>query len=157
MAVFPVPGASFCTVIVDASFCPKTGAAGWATWIRADVSPVAIKRAAAFKAPLASSGEAEVKAAVNALTFVPKQTTNVLLQSDYMGLVDAISQPKSVRGAAFRLLLEEHGHTWFTLRARHVKGHHLDGTARSWVNDWCDTQAKHHMRAQRSLLLLEGR
>ncbi len=57
---------TWATVIADASYCPKTGAAGWAVWVRTDNHPV-VKKSGTFKVRPMKPSQAELWAAYNGL------------------------------------------------------------------------------------------
>jgi len=59
--------------------------------------------------------------------------TSVLAQSDCKGMLGRI--PKHLYGVR--------------VTTRHVKGHTSNPDARSYVNRWCDREAKKHMREGR--------
>lgn len=136
------------TVITDASFCHKTKAAGWAVWIVFD-TPIdgtkRLKRSGVFKAQPKTSSEAERFAMFNGLALAYNWgARRILVQSDCEGILrhDCPIYQKAAKGY------------WPTaiVLFRHVKGHQCPNTdARSFVNNWCDYNAKRHMRAQRTL------
>ena len=130
------------TVITDASFCPRTGAGGWATWIRFEDKGL-LKRSDAFRDPAKSSTDAEFKAAVNGVLWAAAGgATKVLLQTDNLHVVERFAEMVNDAGVTIPCVVT----------TRHVKGHDGGGTPRSWVNEWCDREAKVHMRAMRARL-----
>jgi hypothetical protein len=135
------------TVIADASFCPSTRAAGWATWIThnflLDGAPrtVRVKRFGTFHKSPKNSVEAEVWAAYNGIWLAYNRGAfDILCQTDCMAAIQR--DHTTVR--------TKH---WPEARVefRHVKGHTAGEDARSWVNNWCDTHARKIMRQQRAL------
>lgn len=134
------------TVITDASFCGQTNAGGWAAWVRLDAHPHPIKQAGPFKDRPCSSGEAEILAAINGLFLAYRYGARVILiQSDYTGVGRAIHNGKSKIYTKARNLYFPDA----AIRFRHVKGHTDRGEPRYYVNRWCDTNAKLHMKKQR--------
>lgn len=131
------------TVIADASFCPETKAAGWAVWIAADNGKH--KTSGRFKAQPISSGAAEVLAALNGIVLAYAMgARDILIQSDCIEVGSMVTKGKwdyaMIRSTRFPDA---------KVRYRHVKGHTKDEAARSWVNRWCDEEAKKHMKEQR--------
>jgi len=125
------------TVIADASWCPRTRAGGWAAWVRAEGTKIA--RAGAFKGRAVSSNQAEEWALRNGM-YIAAQVpgvTRLLAQSDCLNMLQRM--PEIVGG--------------LPVEYRHVKGHTKNPAARSWVNRWCDAEAKKHMRSQRKTLV----
>lgn len=141
------------TVITDASFCPKTKAAGWAAWVRVDGISEPIKRYGAFKEPVASARDAEMLAAINGVFIAAKVgATQVLVQTDCLSVVhmfEGVTVQKSIKDAFTRAQAKA-GILGLKVSAKHVKGHSNDPASRSWVNRWCDEQAGKKMRAYRA-------
>lgn len=173
MTAAPRPHA---TIFADASFCPKTGSAGWAAWmICGGKSSLTI--GGRITAPAPMSYDAETFAAVNALYaaraagyFTAGQV--VMLQSDCLralaifryfvpGTVESrhrdglattpigkkkLKAPDKLALAAIEKLMAE---TPVKIVVRHVRGHQ-PGHGRAWVNEECDRLAKQHMRDARA-------
>lgn len=143
------------TVITDASFCDDTNAAGWAAWIRVDGISKPIKRSGQFKSDVPTSFHAEMLACMNGL-WIAKQygAQAFLVQTDCLGVVNLFNRKPKGRGTkAFGQLgshLKDIGIPRAAVTARHVRGHTREPDARSFVNRWCDTEAKRHMRENRS-------
>lgn len=136
------------TVITDASFCPKTKAGGWACWITPDVG-TRVKLSGKFQNLPESATFAELWSAYNGLAVAYKMGARViLLQSDCMTVGTAISKPNGKHG--FGPFRDEHIPD-AVVQFRHVKGHTNDPAARSYVNRWCDAEAKRHMRELRDM------
>ncbi|MEM7211762.1 MAG: reverse transcriptase-like protein, partial [Pseudomonadota bacterium] len=136
------------------SFCYQTNAAGWAAWIRIDGLGKPIKKSGELDG-CDSAEDAEMRAALNGLFLArSKGATDILLQSDCMAVVGVIAGKKSKwRKARKRWgpLKSKAFPTGFgvDVDARHVKGHTKTADARSFVNRWCDREAKSHMRKMR--------
>lgn len=134
------------TIITDASFCPKTKAAGWAAWIASDLGP-RVRKAGGFKERPNTSTIAEVWAAYNGMFIAYKLgARRLLIQSDCVAVATAINKPNGKYGFA-EMIDRMPGATF---EYRHVKGHTRNPASRSWVNRWCDKHAKYHMELQRS-------
>lgn len=135
------------TVNCDASFCHQTRSAGWAVWISID-GGVKHKESGTFRKRPRSSGEAEFWAMLNGVWLAVNRygVTHVLVQGDCQGALHKLPQSRELRD--IRAGVEQ----VVSLRTKWVKGHTTTKDARSWVNDWCDTQAKAHMRKQRKLV-----
>lgn len=134
------------TVITDASFCPETGAAGWAAWVAHDKGK--IKRFGAFKRPPKNSGQAELWAALNGVALAAKAgAIDVLLQTDCMEVVNLLNGNKHKVYQALALVgIKE----TIKVSTFHVRGHTHSSWkgARFWVNRWCDGRAGAVMREQ---------
>lgn len=140
------------TVITDASFCPRSRAAGWAAWIRIDGSSAPIKRYGEFKVPVANPTEAEMLAAVNGLWIAAQHgVTEALVQTDCLTVVHMLTGQTRNRKLkdAFSQALAKAGVLGLSFSGRHVRGHTDKQDARSYVNRWCDEHAKVGMRKQR--------
>lgn len=144
------------TVISDASFCNQDKSnplGGWAAWVRVDGWPAPIKGFGTIgDKRLRSSSDAEVMAALNGMWLARRYGgQQVLVRSDCMTVVDLIEgRVRSERLLAiWRSALQREDMQGITLRAQHVKGHGVIHSAATWVNDWCDRNAKNAMRMAR--------
>jgi len=150
----------FATVITDASHCGETNAAGWAAYIRIDGQKAPVKMYAPFKKPLTTSMEAELLAAINGMCLAKFHgAEQILLQTDCLAVVSLINgqtRKRRLRNKFFAACdLAKLDPT--EVRARHVKGHTRVQDARSYVNRWCDKNARAAMRQYRKQLVsLEG-
>ena len=132
------------TVNVDASFCPRTRAAGWAAWISID-GGAKIKWHGKFNRPPKTSSEAELWAIFNGIWLAANaRVTDVLVQSDCRAALLHLERDT----AQTRFMRTKLPHP-VTVRTKHVKAHTDTSSPRTWVNDWCDKMAKIHMREQR--------
>lgn len=143
-------------MITDASFSKVKGKtyAGWAAWLRVDGISEPIKRGGAItRVPVQNSTTAEVFAAVNGVYLAKHYgATRILLQTDCLAVVAAINGTARPGAPTSALVSAAMGHAGIEnvlVQARHVKGHTNDPAARSWVNRWCDSEAKRHMRRVR--------
>lgn len=146
------------TINTDASFCPNTNAGGYAFYIVCDL--FRIQHSGKFKDLPKSAEDAEMKCIGNALQALYSikelpQCKYLILNSDCktaMTKIDRYSNsvPKTIRRIRTKLVIRL-GRCKFEFR--HVKAHNGTPDSRSWVNDWCDKNAKTQMREQRQKLL----
>lgn len=132
------------TINTDASFCPHTRAAGWAVWISID-GGIKIKKSGMFKDRPKTSTEAELWAIFNGVWLAAHAgVTSMLVQGDCMAaLAHVLRDTMQTRQLHKTLPRPVH------IRTKHVKAHRDTDSARTWVNDWCDTEAKKWMNYQR--------
>lgn len=133
------------TVNTDASWCPNTKAGGWAVWIAIDGGQ-RIKKSGTFHRKAKTSTEAELWAMLNGAWIAAQHGARTLLmQGDCVAALTALEQgvDDAVR------LLHASMPAPVTLTTKHVKAHTHTNSARHWVNDWCDREAKKHMRKER--------
>lgn len=146
------------TINTDASFDSETGAGGYAFWIVCN--HFVIKKAGFFKGKTNNCNEAEVKCIANALSELCKQpnlpiSKFLVINTDSKQGMSMIKQRKNKIG-------ERTNDLWKTAikkiqakvsKFKHVKAHTNADNARSYVNNWCDEEAKKHMKVQRQILL----
>jgi len=163
------------TIFADASYCHRSGSAGWAAWIKAD-GYQSMTVGAAIKVKITHANEAELAAIANALCVarlrgIIRKNDVVMVQSDCVtalaiirgrcgivedrpaagGLsVDPITKMKlrPQHRSAIAVINETIAATGATLITRHVRGHQ-PGAGRQWVNNTVDQIARSHMRASR--------
>lgn len=145
------------TINTDASFYPIQKIGGYAIWIASNKGRV--KLASGFKGTVETPHDAEFKAIINALHLLKRQDweiTGIYINTDSMCVIDTIEKkgidkkiPQYGKDnyQAYLNIIQELNvkHVSF----RHVKGHQHTKTARHFVNDWCDTEAK---KAARKIL-----
>lgn len=137
----------FCTVLTDASWCPHEKVGGWAVWIV--MNGERFKRFDAFFEKLESAKEAEIKAILNGL-YIAKR---VFAPEAYHVVSDCVHAMKELQGTGAtqewrNKMLEITGESKVTYK--HVKAHTSNDDKRSYVNNWCDFQAKMAMRSLRT-------
>lgn len=139
------PEGKFCTVLTDASFCPKQRVGGWAVWIVCEDERY--KRFDAFFELLATSQEAEIKAIINGLWIANRlfSPDHFHVVSDCTTAMAAISRSGTKWNAKVLEIIGERRLTF-----KHVKAHSGVGDRRSYVNEWCDFHAKMAMKRQRN-------
>lgn len=143
------------TINTDASFNLRKKTGGYAFYIVCDLFK--IQKGGMFKVNPDNPQDAEMKCMVNALhtLVVQKELPPVkliVINSDCLHSFTLIGRNKSGVGKiiadtlrelrkkmAFDGILPE-------FEFRHVKAHSDIKDARSWVNDWCDKEAKKWMR-----------
>ncbi len=167
------------TLFADASFCPKTGAAGWGSWAIRDGWPKGKFLGGVFRREITTSNTAELCGIASALWQHNKDgdlegVKTLMLQCDNIVALGCIM--RHVRGAYVKNLpgkknvfihpapkmngklnmeAVEAIKTIVDGRSvmlRHIKGHNGTGDGRSWVNSQCDAEARRHMQARRKEL-----
>lgn len=151
----PIPPAATVpclTINTDASFHPTHKVGGYAFYMVCDL--FTIKGKGPFHARPKDSTEAEIMAIGNALATIlklPELRVGVLvINCDAKFAMHAVEvNPRSglaKKVAAFKNKVAKHlGNP--RIEFRHVKAHNGTPDARSWVNDWCDKEAKAAMWA----------
>jgi ribonuclease HI len=139
------------TINTDASFNPQHKLGGYAFYIVCDLFK--IQKAGMFKKPVDNSKDAEIMCIGNAISTLLAQpelpeTTWLIINSDCLyGMSDIRKSTSELAKKVNRM--------WAALinrtksrhnKMRHVKAHNGTPDARSWVNDWCDKEAKKWMR-----------
>ena len=138
----------FCTVLTDASWCPHEKVAGWACWIVCNDERY--KRFDAFFEKVDTPVEAEIKAILNGL-FIARRVFNA---DRYHVVSDCTQAMAALKGEwptdKWKLkLLDIIGSA--SVSYKHVKAHTKATDKRSWVNNWCDFNAKIAMRSMRTI------
>ena len=169
------------TIFADASFCPKTKAAGWGAWAKANGWTQGRIFGAPFTTTPPHNNAAEVAALVNAVYSVRNSGSltgmrAMYLQTDsfralqlmrHYGLISTILQPPPHVGAgkiksenihayedrAIQLMVAIVEQTDIRVAGKYVPGH-KKGDGRFWVNRQCDREARKHMAAMREELML---
>ena len=147
---------TFATVISDASRDPKTGVAGWATWVACDGNR---RRAAGpMQGWTRSIDDVETHALIKGITIARQEfrAGNILIQSDSLSALYRLGLPTGLKKGRFvpatalqPLRLALSGDLDFSVMCKWVKGHTRTEDARSFVNRWCDKEAGRHMRQLR--------
>lgn len=75
----------------------------------------------------------------------------ILLQTDCLAVIHALKH-RGVRSKHWWDLIRTIEAEHVPIIGRHVKGHTKNPAARSWVNRWCDDQARKNMREARDAL-----
>jgi ribonuclease HI len=150
----PVPtfnGVKYLTINTDASYYQEHKVGGYAFYIVCDTFRA--KNSGEFKnSNIKSPQDAELMCIVNALSYlltlkVPVVDV-VVLNTDCRYGINEIKACKSELAVRINLLMATlkqittHKH----FKYKHVKAHSGIQDARSWVNEWCDAEAKRHAR-----------
>ena len=134
-----------CTIVTDASFCPETNVGGWAAWVVCN--DVREKQYGAFKDLCKSATEAEIKAAING-AFIAKRSFSQITRYHFVTDCEAVIRYIEKRNNQWWQIIEDIvGQSEVTVK--HVRAHKNTGSARSWVNGWCDKKARREMRKAR--------
>lgn len=144
------------TINTDASYIKSHKIAAFAFWIVCD--DFTIKRSGVIRGKVESSSQAEMMSILNAFfcLFVHdmKKVSKIILNTDSMNCIHLISDnhlcvKKYKLGYLVPLLIKLNKmrlkNKWIAgipIHLRHVKAHTLNKDGRSYVNEWCDRQAK---------------
>jgi ribonuclease HI len=148
------------TVVTDASFCPKSGVAGWCSW--AESERMQTCRWGALRDTVHSPHEAEIAALANGIYTAIRdgvaQPGDVLrVQCDNQRVVDFFAKGKTPRTSS-RTEFEKKAMTHIDnmrvkssleITVRHIKGHSGSGTMPTFVHQMVDKAARKKMRAKR--------
>lgn len=146
------------TINTDASFSGEHQKGGYAFYIVCN--DFRIKSGGPFRADPRNSEDAEMMAIGNAIATLLRRvelpkTKLLVINSDCKSGLSKIDKPnkilkvknrplpRKIRGLIDELL-KRIGNP--KVDFRHVKAHNGHPDARSWVNDWCDKEAKRHMK-----------
>ncbi len=148
-----------CTITTDASYNPKYQVGGYAFWAVSNVFK--ITKSGVFKKKCRNPTDAEIKCIINALMVVLhgcESVSKVIVNTDSMNAIHVLTNDKYAQlyymggvshNAHYRAAYHKVLHTAKSkavIEFRHVKAHTENADARSWVNDWCDKEAKKAMR-----------
>lgn len=145
---------NYITINTDASFNLKNGVCGYAFYIICD--HFKITKGGAFKACATSPMEAALWARANALHTLemqpdlPEVTKTIIINSDCLWAFKRIGlKSKNDAGRKIAQILKRLRKKTALpnglqpgFEFRHVKAHNGTPDARSWVNDWCDKEAR---------------
>lgn len=152
------------TVNTDASW--DNGYAGYAFWIVCDAGK--IQKGAYFKDLVNGPSEAELMCIANALHTLKhsrfKDITKVIINTDLMAASYILTPTRKLskldhlhKESLFLMcdIAVKNGynskHIYEMFEIRHVKAHTKNKDARSYVNNWCDKEAKKYMRIRKTL------
>lgn len=147
----------FLTVFSDASF-HESGAAGYAFYVRDDTT--IIKEG--FPVPWIANSSTEIEmfamchAILHALDYLPHEPGDVVVaQTDCEHVIrgfDLNCKTSEYEANMRDSVLSALRRSDIRLRWKHVKAHTGAKDVRSYVNQFCDTHAKIHMRQRRKVL-----
>lgn len=139
------------TINTDASFHPLHKVGGYAFYIVSDRFKV--QKGGRFKKEPPAPDIAELMAIGNALAYVHSYKGDasvnwIILNTDCKSAIKQISRRTTSIGSELSDLCEKVSRKFggCKIQFRHVKAHSGVNDARSWVNEWCDTEAKKWMR-----------
>ncbi|MEX0597119.1 MAG: RNase H family protein [Candidatus Paceibacterota bacterium] len=148
------------TINTDASFCPLTKVGGFAFYIICN--DFKIQKAGEFRTKPKNPTEAEAMCIGNAIATLlaqdlPKEVNYIIINTDCLHAISLIKSYDGVykkvrkfKNRLFRVVRPQR------IEFRHVKAHNGTPDARSWVNDWCDKEAKRYMRQARGRITIQN-
>ncbi len=153
------------TVNTDASFSREHERGAYAFWIKSD--EFKIQKSGMLKEKIARAEIAEFQCLINALWAladedVLQKTKRIIVNTDCLNVIHLLQYNEAAIkrwgllkwGEGYRDKLEMTAMGRFknaTIEYRHVKAHETTGTAKTWVNDWCDRKAKEALRTELKL------
>lgn len=143
-----------CTINTDASYSPISKRAAYAFWIVSN--NFTIKKSGLFRELCQKPEEAELKSILNAIFMVKEQTelSKIIINTDCLNAIHILTlDNKSIQKYKltwgkyyYKMYLKYTKRKSFKVEFRHVKAHNDTDTSRTWVNNWCDKQAKTELR-----------
>jgi ribonuclease HI len=147
------------TINTDASFHPSAKIGGYAFWIV--YNGIRIKAAGSFKEPAVDPTECELRCILNCLHVLGKtdwHLSGVYLNTDSLnsiylltGNAEAYNRYNLKRykkyRKAFNKIAQSPRFKSVNFNLHHVPAHSDDNSKRTYVNNWCDEQAKAAMKA----------
>lgn len=142
----PQDNPQFITLFADASYCPQTGAFGWAAWIKHGTPAQTLRL----------SGGGHIEHSVAAECHALEQALVMLIDNAAINLSrvivvvesDCVGALNKIRAQGWRSTLTNAGARHVKLK--HVKGHRGHRDPRSSVNTWCDRTAREQMQRYRA-------
>lgn len=147
------------TINTDASWCPETKKAAYAFW--AVSNSFKITKSGVFKNKCESSRCAETRCIINALSTVLLSNSGiskVIVNTDSKYSIWTLEEQKINKQKwksnlylhiAYKTLLKNDKNK-AKIEFRHVKAHSGVQDSRSYVNKWCDKEAKKQLRRIRN-------
>lgn len=143
------------TINTDASYCPNTGVGAYAFYIVCDLFK--IKKSGVFKENPSGALDAEMKCIANAVSILNAQKEIppinwIIINSDCIGCFPKIGLKSQDKVGVYcaKELSKLRKRTGVKMHQfKHVKAHSNKSDARSFVNEWCDAEAKRLMRIKR--------
>jgi ribonuclease HI len=151
------------TIFADASHDTGKKLGGWGAWAKSERGSASWH--GAFKKPVATSTEAELFAAVNAVfltvgSSVYERGDLLLVQSDCLAVVEVLNRTAKSRDWQQEGMIRLHEIMIRAavrgLTARHVPGHTKGEVPRLWVNNLCDSLARKGIDKARQGLDAQG-
>ena len=147
------------TINTDASYSKTHKIGTYAFWIICNQGKCA--KSGVLKRKCHRPEEAEFQCIINAIhTLCKSKITGVkkiIINTDCLNVIHLIRGNKSLISyyklgfgknmvEQFEKILKVNGYEKVVLEMRHVKAHESTETARQWVNEWCDQEAKKRLR-----------
>jgi ribonuclease HI len=150
------------TINTDAGWYPIEKIGAYAYWIKGD--DLFLRGSGAFKKPCKNPTEAEMKAILNALHVLDKSGYNqfkkIIFNRDNIHAISSRKQGGLKREIWIALRKLADKSCYVTLNPfwefRHVKSKVNDGSARSFVNQWCHDRCTEELRIAKRNLLKNG-
>jgi len=143
------------TINTDASFHTRLKIGGYAFW--AVSNDFKITKSGVFRKKCQTSDDAESKCIINALTVILKahnSITKIIINTDSLNSIAYLTRDikhiqryrlSHSKMRQFKQCLTMLPIGKIKIEYRHVKAHSGVDDARSFVNEWCDTEAKKMM------------
>jgi len=139
------------TINTDASWHSGFKVGAFAFWMVSNEGKVL--HSGALKGKCNNPTECEIKCIINAIYTLNKQKwsgiTRVIINTDATNAIAILNNDKIAIekynlkwGGVFRSKFNELKQKLPHIEFRHIKAHTTTETAKSWVNDWCDKNAK---------------
>jgi ribonuclease HI len=144
-----------CTINTDASFSKPHKLGGYAFW--AISNSFKITKSGTFRDKCSDPTDCEIKCIINALMTVIHGcdgVTKIIVNTDSMNAIHVLTNDKAAQnaytggakaGEKYRMSFNKvvsTGKSKPTIEFRHVRAHTTKENPRSWVNDWCDNEAR---------------
>lgn len=151
------------TINTDASFCPNSNYGAYAFWVVCN--EFKITKSGVFKSKCKNPQDAEARCVINALKVVLSAhtgITKIVVNTDSRDVVAFLGGDKEHFKTAKSKAKLKHIQEAYRevlsrslsrakIEFRHVKAHSGVKDKRSWVNEWCDLEAKRQLNRYRSL------
>lgn len=146
------------TINTDACFHTQLRIGGYAFW--AVSNDFKITKSGVFRKKCTTSDDAEAKCIINALSIIlksHKNITKIIVNTDSLNAIAYLKNDKShiskynlstskrIQFSNLFLELRRLYKKQLEIEFRHVKAHSGVDDKRSFVNEWCDTEAKKQM------------
>ena len=139
------------TIYTDASWTPDLAAG--AAWIRSEEGLIKLRK----RYESVDSAHAEGAMIYFAVKKALQEWDNVsvvLINSDHLGFVRYLNvthptvPKREDLQKGVNLIFDMCNSRGVLIRTRHIKGHQGGHNSRSWLNEWCDTQARKARRGR---------
>jgi len=146
------------TINTDASFHPQLKYGAYAFW--AICNDFKITKSGVFRKKCINPDDAETKCILNALTVILKShkgISKIIVNTDSLNAIAYLTNDKAhifkyrlvkKKGIEFREIFRKLPTKNITIEYRHCKAHSGVKDARSYVNEWCDSEAKRQLRSK---------